>query len=326
MAVIDHGVQASLGDLRGQVLRGLDLTGDDPGGQHEEPATQASQFGHGSDMAALIAGTGRGAGLKGVAPKAKILPVDASSGGSISDSDIARGITWSAQHGAKIVNVSLGQQSSCSATVASALKYAYQHNVLVVVSAGDSAGPVFSPANCPGALAVSGVDAAIKPWTKSASGPETAFAAPAYGLINELLNNTLDGPSAVDSGTSASAAMVSGTFALLWSKFPHDTARQIVTRALYNVHNGVGDKAFGTRVSNSLGYGMILPRYALTEATPAGARGGGSSGVAGVEWFAGDRQREIGDKWAAAGVRVRDDVDTSIPRTLEGLTVVVTGS
>jgi DNA ligase (NAD+) len=44
------------------------------------------------------------------------------------------------------------------------------------------------------------------------------------------------------------------------------------------------------------------------------------------EWFAEDWHREIVDRWAAAGVRMADERDESTPRTLEGLTVVVTGS
>jgi DNA ligase (NAD+) len=59
------------------------------------------------------------------------------------------------------------------------------------------------------------------------------------------------------------------------------------------------------------------------------AEAGGVGGIiaeAVVEWFGVEWHREIVDKWAAAGVRLRDDVDESTPRTLEGLTVVVTGS
>jgi len=57
-----------------------------------------------------------------------------------------------------------------------------------------------------------------------------------------------------------------------------------------------------------------------------------SQGVGGViadsviEWFGVDWHRAIVDRWAAAGVRMADDVDESVPRTLDGLTVVVTGS
>jgi len=45
-----------------------------------------------------------------------------------------------------------------------------------------------------------------------------------------------------------------------------------------------------------------------------------------TEWFAVDWHRAIVDKWRAAGVRMADERDTSVPRTCEGLTVVVTGS
>ena len=45
-----------------------------------------------------------------------------------------------------------------------------------------------------------------------------------------------------------------------------------------------------------------------------------------TEWFTVDWHRAIVDKWRAAGVRMADERDTSVPRTLEGLTIVVTGS
>ena len=45
-----------------------------------------------------------------------------------------------------------------------------------------------------------------------------------------------------------------------------------------------------------------------------------------IEWFAVDWHRAIVDKWVAAGVSMADERDESMPRTLEGLTIVVTGS
>ena len=94
VAVVENGVKASLGDLRGQVLPGYDLSGSNPKAQHENPSPGTDKFGHGSDMAILIAGTGQGAGMKGVAPKAKILPVALGRGpkGRYPDAAIARGI------------------------------------------------------------------------------------------------------------------------------------------------------------------------------------------------------------------------------------------
>lgn len=53
---------------------------------------------------------------------------------------------------------------------------------------------------------------------------------------------------------------------------------------------------------------------------------GGTIAAAVVEWFGVDWHRQIVDKWSAAGVRMEDERDESIPRNLEGLSIVVTGS
>jgi len=269
VAVIDSGVQTSVGDLRGQTVPGIDLTGNDPGADTEEPEPGTGNYGHGTDMAVKIAGNGHGAGMVGIAPEAKILPIDAGGSRGITSSLGAKGIMLAVDRGAKVINLSVGGVGACPEDEAEAIQYAYQHNVIVVASAGDDPGPVNAPANCPGALAIGGVDAKFNPWTQTPSGPEIDFVAPAYDLVDENLDNTLSGPYPGNDGTSSSAAFTSGIFALLWSRYPHDTARQIVTRALYNVHNGLGQHSFGTRINNKLGYGMILPFYALTNPPPA---------------------------------------------------------
>ena len=271
VAVVENGVQASLGDLKGQVLPGRDFSGRNPGAQHEEPSPGTDKFGHGSDMAILIAGTGRGAGMKGVAPKAKILPValGRNSQGRYEDSTLAEGIRWAVDHGADIVNLSLGGPGACNPVLGAAVSYAYRHDVIVVASAADSPGPVSAPANCPGAIAVGGVDSGFKPWVNTPTGPEVDFVAPAFNLVNEELDGSLRGPDPKAAGTSQAAALVSGTFALLRAKFPHDPARRLVSRALYNVHNGLGTGNVGKRIDDRLGYGEILPYFALTLSPPS---------------------------------------------------------
>ncbi|WP_026875368.1 NAD-dependent DNA ligase LigA [Jiangella gansuensis] len=76
--------------------------------------------------------------------------------------------------------------------------------------------------------------------------------------------------------------------------------------------------------------GALGSMDAIVEASEeqlAAADGVGPTIAASVkEWFAVDWHKAIVDKWAAAGVRMRDDPSTSMPRTLEGLTIVVTGS
>ncbi|ORC26475.1 DNA ligase (NAD(+)) LigA [Rhodococcus qingshengii] len=53
---------------------------------------------------------------------------------------------------------------------------------------------------------------------------------------------------------------------------------------------------------------------------------GSTIAAAVVEWFSVDWHQQIVDKWASAGVRMEDERDDSIPRNLEGLSIVVTGS
>ena len=68
------------------------------------------------------------------------------------------------------------------------------------------------------------------------------------------------------------------------------------------------------------------PRRRPSRSSPPPRASGGVIAEAVIEWFAVDWHAAIVDKWAAAGVRMADEVDESTPRTLDGLTVVVTGS
>jgi hypothetical protein len=273
VGVVDSGVVGSIGDLTGQVLPGVDLTGG--GNAQADPGDGCGDvggcFSHGTDMATLIAGTGKGAGMLGVAPGAKIYPVKVGSTGTTDPAElVAQGIMAAAKAGARIINVSLGGPSSCDPYDAAAIKYAYQHDIIVVAAAGNVAGPVSYPANCPGALAISAVDSNDNIWADSATGPEIDFANAGVNTVQESLQ---EAKLYKASGTSDAAAITSGELALIWSKFPTDTARQIITRALYSVHNGIGGgvKKNGIRVNDQIGYGIILPNYAV-QAVPATAK------------------------------------------------------
>jgi DNA ligase (NAD+) len=74
-------------------------------------------------------------------------------------------------------------------------------------------------------------------------------------------------------------------------------------------------------------YGSLDAIMAASEEQLAAVEGVGPTiAAAVVEWFSVDWHRAIIDKWRAAGVRMADERDTSVPRTLEGLSIVVTGS
>jgi subtilisin family serine protease len=138
VAVLDTGVQASVPDLSGVVLPGGDVTG-----HHTNGETDLG--GHGTMMAVLIAGQGNGTGMVGVAPKAKILPVVVNAAASEVTTDpaaMAAGISYAANHGARVIDVSQEEPSvsasGCDAAVQAAVAYALSRDIVVVAAAGDT--------------------------------------------------------------------------------------------------------------------------------------------------------------------------------------------
>jgi serine protease len=136
--------------------------------------------GHGTHVAGTIAqSTHNGFGVAGLAFKAKIMPIKVlSDGGSGTVADIANGIRWAADHGAKVINMSLGG-GMYSSTLARAVKYAHDKGVTVVCAAGNGGRQkVEYPAAYPGAVAVSALGPDGKLAFYSSYGKELAIAAP----------------------------------------------------------------------------------------------------------------------------------------------------
>lgn len=274
VAVVDAGVVGSLGDLSGRVLPGTSLVdGSDGRSDAGEGCNQSGGcYSHGTDMALIIAGTAAGKGFQGIAPQAHILPVKvlARTGGEADSKSIADGIRWAVDHGAQIVNVSLGKPGVCDTDEGTAIKYAYQHNVNVVASSGnDGSAAVSTPGDCPGALAAGATNQQFTRASFSNYGPELAFVAPVNPNVEEALTGAKLPGGSGSGGTSDAAAVVSGTLALIRSHSPQLSARDVITHAIYNVHNGLGK--FGVRINDQFGYGEILPYHAMADPLPAGA-------------------------------------------------------
>ena len=135
VAVVDSGVDAGHPDLAGQVLPGTDLVTGTSG-------VSSDPNGHGTHVAGTIAAlTGNGVGVAGLAPDAKILPVRVlAENGSGMMSAVATGITWAADQGAQVINMSLGATAQVTA-VTNAIAYARSKGVVVVAAAGNSRRP-----------------------------------------------------------------------------------------------------------------------------------------------------------------------------------------
>ncbi|MER7332984.1 MULTISPECIES: type VII secretion-associated serine protease mycosin [unclassified Micromonospora] len=255
VAVVDTGVDARHPDLKNNVLPGVDLYDDRSKGHQDRQ-------GHGTAMASLIAGHGHGAGgregVLGVAPKAKILPVTvqgAEGKAIIAPDALAAGIDWAVDHGADVVNVSLG--SSTDVDLDRAVKRAYQKNVIVVAAVGNKQDAIIgSPARHPGALAVTGTDRNGRPSQIAAiPAEETDLAAPGDDLFAALPN----GQYTMSTGSSGSAALVSGAVALVKSKHPNLNSYDLFKRMLETTRDaGKPGKDL------DYGYGQLDLRRALT--------------------------------------------------------------
>jgi subtilisin family serine protease len=141
VAIVDSGVDTAHPDLAGRILPGYDATGTD--------GTVTDNVGHGTFVAGLVAMVdGNGIGAKGIAGATSVLPIRASVDGSFGEAATIAGITWAADHGAGVLNLSLGGPSD-DAALDRAIDYAASKNVLVVASAGndgDTTNPVEFPA------------------------------------------------------------------------------------------------------------------------------------------------------------------------------------
>ncbi|MEW2083150.1 type VII secretion-associated serine protease mycosin [Streptomyces sp. NPDC005283] len=264
VAVLDSGVDDTVPDLRGQVLKGKDFStfrGDE----------NVDIDNHGTGMAALIAATGsRGPaqGSYGLAPGAKILPVripyaqerwEQDGSGKSFAQGMSEAIRFAADSDAKIINISVASTEGGSPELTQAVKYALDKGKLIfagVGNTGDKGNEVDYPAATPGVVGVAGVDKKAARWSKSQWGPQVDLSAPAENITNACSGGT---QLCEGSGTSAATALASASAAVIWSKHPNWTNNQVL-RVMLNTASKPDN---GAKRSDYIGYGVVRPRIAL---------------------------------------------------------------
>lgn len=272
VAVIDTGVD-SHPDLRKNVLPGtVTARGESGDGRQDSDS-------HGTGMAGLIAAHGRGAGdgALGIAPEAKILPVQ--SGRRTTDNDvegIAAGVDWAVANRAKIINISAGGASS--AEVHAAIKRALNADAVVVAAAGNRPqdyGVTF-PAALDGVLAVGASDRNGNRASVSVTGKKVGILAPGV----DIYSTSIDGMYRKGTGTSDSTAIVAGAAALIRSRYPDLSAEEVVHRLTATAV----DKGAPGR-DEEYGFGVLDLVAALTADVPplaaSPSTGGGTASPAG---------------------------------------------
>ncbi len=241
------------------------------------------EHGHGTHVAGTIAqSTDNGLGVAGVAPAASIMPLrvlDASGAGGWAA--IASAIRWAADHGADVINMSLGGGMR-SRTVERAIDYAYEHGVVIVAAAGNSsASAVEYPARHDHVIAVGAVryDRELSFYScygegldVVAPGGDTRVDQNGDGLPDGVLQNTIVGRDVrrfdylAWQGTSMAAPHVAGVAALIRGSGVTDP--DAVERVLRDTAEPVGDV-------EHFGSGLVRADAALTrtEDTEGAMRG-----------------------------------------------------
>ena len=227
IAILDSGVLASHADLSARIVPGWNFYGNN--------ADTADATGHGTSVAgAAAAMTNNGIGVSGVAGAARIMPIRVSDAtGYAYYSTIAQGVTYAADHGARVANASFAGVFK-SSSVASAAQYLKSKGGLLFVSAGNSNINENSPANT-SMIPVAATDSADAKASFSAYGDYVALTAPGVGIYT----TGSDGGYRAASGTSFSSPIAAGVAALMMAAKPSLTAAQVES-LLYSTATDLG--------------------------------------------------------------------------------------
>ncbi len=257
VAVVDSGVEADHEDLAGSVLHGIDYV--NPGGDG-----RIDPNGHGTHVAGIIAAHVNNArGIAGAAPDVKILPVrvlKANGGGSASD--VAKGIIWATDHGARVINLSLGGGKAPG--IDQAMQYANSKGAVVLAAGGNngqSGNEPMYPAAYPEAIAVAGVDSNLNHMSIGNTGKYIDVAAPGVGIVSTWGSSPNAYASAT--GTSMATPYAAAAAALIISADPQASVDR-VTNLLENNATDLGPRG----VDPIFGHGLINPVASLAAAQP----------------------------------------------------------
>lgn len=284
VAVIDSGVDGEHPDLKGVVAAGADASG---AGAPDGRKSIGGKPEHGTLVATMLAGRGHQPkdatakpsagpaqatgpdGIVGVAPEAQVLSVSTwlgspNPGGKTDQEQIPDAVRWAVDNGARVINISLGSTSpQWPQSWDAAFLYAEQKDVVIVAAAGNRVGgnvQVGAPATIPGVLTVAGLDRnGAASVDSSSQGISIGVAAPAENLLGGMPG----GGYAEWAGTSGSTPIVSGVAALIRSKWPEMSARQVINRIVTTAKDaGVPGK------DPIYGFGVLNAEAALKDNVP----------------------------------------------------------
>ncbi|MGB9862023.1 MAG: S8 family peptidase [Candidatus Bipolaricaulaceae bacterium] len=228
IAILDTGIDQDHEDLATKIVANVNFT---------TSRTVDDRYGHGTHVAGIAAAiTNNAKGVAGVSFSCSLMNVKVlGDNGSGQYSWIANGIIWAADHGAQVINMSLGG-SSTSSTLESAVKYAYGKGLVLVAAAGNSNTDAPSyPAYYPECIAVAATDQNDAKASFSNYGDWVDIAAPGVDIYSTLPNhnNRLRTRNyGYLSGTSMAAPHVAGVAALIKAQNPSLTSAEIANKLI----------------------------------------------------------------------------------------------
>jgi hypothetical protein len=292
VAVVDSG-SGPHPDLAENLLPGRSIIG----AVESQDGRDIDASGHGTHVAGIIAAVANnGIGGSGVAPNAKILPIQVLDQAGQGDArDVAAGVRFAADNGARVINLSLGGATE-SSSLTQAITYANDKGVLVVAAAGNggAADKPKWPASLDLTLAVTAVDQANNATSFDQRGDYIDLSAPGANIVS-----TAKGDYVTLSGTSMAAGFVAGAAALLFAAEPRVTnaqVRDILLRTASDIGEPGRDVTFGAGLINMVAALAELQRMYPPIAAPQIAAVGHVgetlvanleliSDVIGVKWF-----------------------------------------
>ncbi|WP_409299892.1 S8 family peptidase [Peribacillus sp. SCS-155] len=210
IAVVDSGVDLHHPDLRGRLTSGYNVLANNH--------IPDDDNGHGTHVAGIIASeTNNARGVAGLTWYNKIMPVKAMGAkGYGTTFDVAKGIIWATDHGADVINLSLGNYQP-SAVMHEAVQYAFRKNVVIVTAAGnDNTDQPSYPAAYPEVLSVAAVDYQGNRAPFSNFGEHVDVSAPGVEIPSTYFHQQY----AALSGTSMASPHVAALAGLIKSKNP----------------------------------------------------------------------------------------------------------
>jgi len=238
VAILDTGIDQNHEELKGRVVSEINFT--------DSPTTQDIN-GHGTHVAGIIAANSLDDNsIAGTVPESQLLSIKvANDRGRCQSSAVAKGIIWAVDNGASVINISL-EIGEPSAELEDAVNYAWNQGAVIIAAAGNEGGqlPVY-PAYYEKSIAVAAIreDGTLAPLSNY--GDWVDVAAPGYNIYSTLPDNRYG----YKSGTSLSAAYISGVAALLYGVLT-DTDGD--GRLNNEVREAIETRFRGTRFSNTV--------------------------------------------------------------------------